>query len=68
MQASSIEVRNILKSMNYPLMEKDLVQQAKKHGASYAIIEALENIPDKTPVLTMSSMNAKANPIVGLSS
>jgi len=47
MQTSSIEVRNILKSMNYPLMKRDLVQQAKKHGASYAIIEALENIPDK---------------------
>jgi hypothetical protein len=47
MPTSSIEVRNILKSMNYPLTKKDLVQQAKKHGASYDIIEALENIPDK---------------------
>jgi hypothetical protein len=47
MPTSSIEIRNILKSMNYPLTKKDLVQQAKKHGASYEIIEVLENIPDK---------------------
>jgi len=47
MPTSSIEIRNILKSMNYPLTKKDLVQQAKKHGASDDIIEVLDNIPEK---------------------
>jgi len=47
MPTSSIEIRNILKSMNYPLTKKDLVQQAKKHGASNDIIEVLEAIPEK---------------------
>ena len=47
MEVSSIEVRNILKNLNYPLMKKDIVQQAKKHGTSGEIIQILENLPDK---------------------
>lgn len=47
METSSIEVRNILKNLNYPLTKKNLVQQAQKHGASGEIIKVLEDIPDK---------------------
>jgi hypothetical protein len=57
MHASSIEVRNILKNMNYPLTKENLVQQLKKHGASYEIIEALGNIPEKEYVSATDVIN-----------
>jgi hypothetical protein len=47
MQASSIEVRNILKNLKFPLTKKDLVQQAKKHGISCEVIQVFESLPDK---------------------
>jgi hypothetical protein len=47
MQASSIEMKNILKDLIFPLTKKDLIQQAKKHGASCKIIKVLENLSDK---------------------
>ena len=57
MQASSIEVRNVLKNFNYPLTKKDLIQQAKKHGASYGVIEALGDIPDKEYISATDVIN-----------
>ena len=47
MQASYAEVRNILKYLHFPLTKQELIQQAKKHGASCKIIEDLESIPDR---------------------
>jgi len=47
MQASYIEVRNILKNLHFPLTKPELIQQAKKHGASCKVIDDLENIPDQ---------------------
>jgi hypothetical protein len=47
MQASYVELRNILKDLNFPITKQNLIQQAKKHGATCKIIEDLESIPDK---------------------
>jgi hypothetical protein len=47
MQASYAEVRNILKYLHFPLTKQELIQQAKKHGASCKIVEDLESIPDR---------------------
>jgi hypothetical protein len=46
MQASYVEVRNVLKNIHLPLTKEELVQHAIKHGASSKIIEDLKNIPD----------------------
>jgi hypothetical protein len=47
MQASYVEVRNILKNLHFPLTKQNLIQQAMKHGASHKVIKALESIPDR---------------------
>jgi hypothetical protein len=47
MQASYVELRNLLKDLNFPITKQNLIQQAKKHGATCKIIEDLESIPDK---------------------
>lgn len=47
MQASYVEIRNVLKNINLPLTKEEIIQQAIKHGASYQIIEDLKNIPDR---------------------
>lgn len=47
MQASYVEVRNVLKNINLPLTKSKLIQQALKHGASSTIINDLKNIPDR---------------------
>jgi len=47
MQASYVEVRIILKDLHYPVTKQNLIQQAKKHGASRIVIEDLKCIPDK---------------------
>jgi Protein of unknown function (DUF2795) len=47
MQASYVEIRNVLKSIHFPLMKQELIQQAIKHGASYQILQDLKNIPDR---------------------
>ena len=47
MQASSVEVRNILKDLHFPLTKKNLIQQAMKHGAKCNIMKAFESIPDR---------------------
>jgi hypothetical protein len=47
MQASYVEIRNILKYLNFPLTKQNLIQQAVKHGASRTVIVALESIPDR---------------------
>jgi hypothetical protein len=46
MQASYVEVRNVLKNIHLPLTKQELIQQAIKHGASRKIIEDLNIIPD----------------------
>ena len=46
MQASYIEVRNVLKNIHLPLMKQELIQHAIKHGASSIIMNDLKNIPD----------------------
>jgi len=47
MQASPIEVQKSLKDIDYPVHKKDLIQHAKKHGASEKVLEVLESLPDK---------------------
>jgi hypothetical protein len=47
MEASSVEIRNVLKDIHFPLTKEQIIQQAIKHGASYQIIEDLKNIPDR---------------------
>jgi hypothetical protein len=47
MQASPIEVQKSLKGIDYPVHKKDLIQHAKKHGASDKVLGVLESLPDK---------------------
>jgi hypothetical protein len=47
MQASYVEVRNVLKNIHFPLNKEEIIQQAIKHGASHQIVENLKNIPDR---------------------
>jgi hypothetical protein len=47
MQASPVEVQKSLKAINYPVHKKDLIQHAKKHGASDKVLSVLESLPDK---------------------
>jgi Protein of unknown function (DUF2795) len=47
MQANPVEVQKSLKDINYPVHKKDLIQHAKKHGASEKVLAALESLPDK---------------------
>ena len=47
MQASPIEVQKSLKDIDYPVHKKDLIEHAKKHGASNKVLEVLESLPDK---------------------
>jgi hypothetical protein len=47
MQASPIEVQKSLKDIDYPVHKRDLIQHAKKHGASDKVLAVLESLPDK---------------------
>ena len=47
MQASPIEVQKALKDIDYPVHKKDLIQHAKKHGASDKVLADLDSLPDK---------------------
>ena len=47
MQASPIEVQKSLKEINYPVHKKDLIQHAKKRGASDKVLAVLESLPEK---------------------
>jgi hypothetical protein len=47
MQANPIEVQKSLKDIDYPVHKKDLIQHAKKHGASNEVLKDLESLPDK---------------------
>ena len=47
MQVSPIEVQKSLKDIDYPVHKKDLIQHAKKHGASDKVLEVLESLPDR---------------------
>lgn len=47
MQASPIEVQKSLKDIDYPVHKKDLIQHAKKHGASEKVLAVLQSLPDK---------------------
>jgi Protein of unknown function (DUF2795) len=45
MQASYVEIRNILKNIHLPLTKQEIIQQAIKHGARYQLFEDFKNIP-----------------------
>ena len=47
MQASSVEFRNVLKDLHFPLTKEELFQQALKHGADHKIMADLKSIPDR---------------------
>lgn len=47
MQTSPIEVQKALKNMDYPAKKKDLIAHAKKHDASKAVMDVLEELPEK---------------------
>lgn len=47
MQASPIEVQKALRDIDYPVHKKELIQHAKKHGASDKVLADLESLPDK---------------------
>lgn len=47
MQASPIEVQKSLKDIDYPAHKKDLIQHAKKHGASEHVLADLQSLPEK---------------------
>ncbi len=47
MQTSPVEVQKTLKNIDYPVMKQDLIEHAKKHGASSDVLEDLENLPEK---------------------
>jgi len=47
MQASYVEIRNVLKNLHFPLTKQELIQQTIKHGASHQIVGDLKNIPDR---------------------
>jgi hypothetical protein len=42
------EVEKHLKGVHYPAKKEDLVNQAKKEGASKDVIDALQNMPAQT--------------------
>jgi|APDOM4702015023_1054809.scaffolds.fasta_scaffold1283133_1 hypothetical protein len=54
MQASYVEVRIVLRDLNYPLTKQNLIQQALKHGASRCVIEDLKSIPDQEYISSIS--------------
>jgi hypothetical protein len=47
MQASPIEVQKSLKDIDYPVHKKELIQHAKKRGASEKVLAVLESLPNK---------------------
>lgn len=47
MQASPIEVQKALKDIDYPVHKKELIQHAKKHGASDKVLADLASLPEK---------------------
>ena len=47
MQTSPVQVQKFLKDINYPVKKHDLIEHAKKHGASNKVLEVLESLPDK---------------------
>ena len=55
MQASYVEIRNVLKNINLPLTKEEIIQQAIKNGASYQILADLKNsLIGNIPALTIS--------------
>jgi hypothetical protein len=47
MEASPVEIWNILKNLHFPLTKHNLVQQALKHGANSEVIWTFKRLPDK---------------------
>jgi hypothetical protein len=45
-QAEFIEVQKYLAGMNYPATKDELIDHAKKQGASKDVIDALSALPD----------------------
>lgn len=46
MPVKAVEVEEFL-NMKYPVKKMDIIQQAKKNGASSDMIKVLDEIPDK---------------------
>lgn len=46
MPVAASEVKEFL-NMKYPVTKKDIIQQAKKNGASSDTMQVLEELPDK---------------------
>jgi hypothetical protein len=46
-QAEFIEVQKYLAGVNYPAAKDELVDHAKKQGASKDVIDALSSLPDR---------------------
>jgi hypothetical protein len=46
MPVTASEVKEFL-NMKYPVTKKDIIQQAKKNGASSDMMQTLEELPDK---------------------
>ncbi len=44
---SPIDIQKALGGMEYPASREDLVQHAKDTGADGAVLETLENLPDR---------------------
>jgi predicted Zn-ribbon and HTH transcriptional regulator len=63
MEASCVEILNVLRNIRFPLTKEQIIEQANKHGTSYQIIEDLKNIPDRKYVsandLIMEFCNTK---------
>ena len=65
MQASPIEVQKSPKDIDYPVHKKDLIQHAKKRGASEKVLAVLESLPDKeyTSSLCQPRIQRKITPL-----
>ncbi|MDQ0735351.1 DUF2795 domain-containing protein [Arthrobacter agilis] len=44
---SPIDIQKALGGMDYPASKEDLVRHAKDKGADGAVLETLENLPDR---------------------
>ena len=47
-KVSPIEIQKALKGMDYPADKNAVVQHAEKQGAGDDVLEALQNLPDRS--------------------
>ena len=66
LQASYVEVRNVLKNIHLLLMKQELIQQAIKYGASSIIINDLKNITIQFKEYNRSTAEKAGGPYEGL--